>query len=818
MRKVQKKQIQEIMESLNEAHEEIQKLLKQREYKTAQAVLADCQQCAIEVGNAIEESEGENCEVVKKIETYCETVFLLYNQIETIGALEEDNNDTKNLIAHDKVYKEVQQEFKDFSSEIDEIVVRKEVVFFPYKASMWDSLESIYLAAKEDENCDAYCVPIPYYDRNPDRSLGQMHYEGNEYPKNIEVIDWQTYNFEERRPDAIYIHNPYDDWNLVTCVHPRYFSSNLKKYTDKLVYIPYFVLGEIEPDDQAGIDGIKHFCFLPGVVNADQVIVQSEKIKQIYVNEYLKAAQENGLQGNHINRKYLEEKFLGLGSPKFDKVLHTKKEDLEIPEEWLKIIKKPDGSWKTIIFYNTSIAALLENNEKMLEKMRDVFKVFKETKDEVALLWRPHPLMKSTVSSMRPQLWVEYEKIVNRYKEENWGIYDDSADMDRAVVLSDVYYGDGSSVVQVYQKTGKPVMIQDVNAKNEPNIDKDSGVMLDAVIPQINITTRFDNSLYFIASNYNALFSIDILTGNVNMVSKMKNETKQEFWLGNANVYNDKLIICPFNYSKIHIWDIKENREIEIKNIDNDRNTAMGTPKVCIEKAKAFLIPSVQSSMYILDMEMMQVEGSLNIQSKYEEYFGNKYSVLTRSRGYIYDNYIYFVLTEENSICGYSIEKETLIFYSLDTGKRFVQSAGVDKYLILLSADGVLFEWNIETGKLNKIADFIIPDNKEMIDIQENIQIDENIYFLAPRDTWCVKYNMVNKSVIAGKYSEIFQFSNEEIGERYHYSSIDNETNIYFISDKYNLRIVNTRTNVSQTVKLKFDIESIKEYWSGEKQ
>ena len=328
---------------------------------------------------------------------------------------------------------------------------------------MWDALESVYLAAKEDPNCDAYCVPIPYYDRNPDRSLGQMHYEGNEYPKNIEVIDWQTYNFEERKPDAIYIHNPYDDWNLVTCVHPRFFSANLKKATEKLVYIPYFVLPEIEPDDQKAIDNMKHFVWTPGVINADKVIVQSEKMKQIYVNEFLKAAQANGLQGKHVDRKYLEEKFLGLGSPKFDKVQNTKKEDLDIPQEWLKIIQKPDGSWKKIIFYNTSIASLLEHNEKMLEKMKDVFQTFKENQDEVALLWRPHPLIKSTVSSMRPQLWTEYEKLVNQYKQEGWGIYDDTADMDRAVVLSDGYYGDYSSIVQLYQKTGKPVMVQCVD-------------------------------------------------------------------------------------------------------------------------------------------------------------------------------------------------------------------------------------------------------------------------------------------------------------------------------------------------------------------
>ena len=52
---------------------------------------------------------------------------------------------------------------------------------------------------------------------------------------------------------------------------------------------------------------------------------------------------------------------------------------------------------------------------------------------------------------------------MNQYRQEGWGIYDDSSDIDRAVVLSDAYYGDASSVVQVYQKTGKPVMVQSVS-------------------------------------------------------------------------------------------------------------------------------------------------------------------------------------------------------------------------------------------------------------------------------------------------------------------------------------------------------------------
>ena len=441
-----------MIQTLYEAHDEIKNDIDKKNYVLAQDMLIQCQECAITLGTAIETMEGEGFVTVSHVEAYCDVVFHCHEEL----------NDGD--ISANKIYKKLKKQLVCIENSVrNDIRIRKEVAFFPYKASMWDALESVYLAAKEDPDCDAYCVPIPYYDKNPDGSLGVMHYEGGEYPKNIDITDWQTYNFEERKPDSIYIHNPYDNWNLVTCVPSRYYSNNLKKYTEQLVYIPYFILGEIEPDDQERIDKMKHFVWTPGVINADKVIVQSEKMKQIYVNEYLKAAKENGLQGYHIDRKRLEEKFLGLGSPKLDKVLNTKKEDLEIPQEWLRIIEKPDGSWKKIIFYNTSVGALLQHNEKMLEKMQYVFSVFKENQDEVALLWRPHPLIKTTVSAMRPQLWIEYDKLVRKYREEGWGIYDDSSDVDRAIALSDAYYGDGSSVVQMYQQTGKPIMTQNVD-------------------------------------------------------------------------------------------------------------------------------------------------------------------------------------------------------------------------------------------------------------------------------------------------------------------------------------------------------------------
>lgn len=408
-----------------------------------QQLLIDCQETAITMGSELEMLYGEGTEIVHVLEEYCESLFQMTQALD---------NPEKRRAALQELTGQIKQTRKLLGELIPD---RLEAVFLPYKASMWDSLESVWMAAKEDEGCDVYVVPIPYYDRNPDGTFSKYHYEGDEMPDYVPVTHYENYDIQKRWPDIIFIHNPYDQYNYVTSVDPRFYSTELKKRTDMLVYIPYFIINETDPDDQQAVEGMEHFCTVSGVLNADKVIVQSEDMRKIYINVLTKECGEQ-------TRRHWENTILGLGSPKFDKVQGTKRDDLKIPEEWLEIIRKPDGEWKKIILYNTSVSALLEHQEKMLEKMRSVFHVFMENKEEIALLWRPHPLIEATISSMRPQLWVEYQKIVDEYRADRWGIYDDSPELDRAIALCDGYYGDYSSLVQLCQEVGKPIMIQDV--------------------------------------------------------------------------------------------------------------------------------------------------------------------------------------------------------------------------------------------------------------------------------------------------------------------------------------------------------------------
>jgi len=317
MRKSQKNQLLDTLVLLDKAHTAIKKAIETQNQNAALTLLEQCQDSAIQIGSLIEASEGEDFAAIGMLENYCEQIYQVYELIRQ-----------QQPVPAGKTYKNLRKDLIRIENCIkNDIAVRKTVVFLPYKASMWDSLESVWKAADTDPECDAYVIPIPYFDKNPDGSFREMHYEGGEYPKDVPVVSWEEYDLAAEHPDVIYIHNPYDECNYVTSVHPRFYARELRKCTDILVYIPYFILGEIDPDNQEAVNGMKHFCFVPGTIYADRVVVQSENMRQIYINEYSKAAKEMGLSGEHVDRRFLEKKFLGLGSPKIDKVLSARRED-----------------------------------------------------------------------------------------------------------------------------------------------------------------------------------------------------------------------------------------------------------------------------------------------------------------------------------------------------------------------------------------------------------------------------------------------------------------------------------------------------------
>ncbi|SKB95370.1 hypothetical protein SAMN06296386_11067 [Lachnospiraceae bacterium] len=425
----------------------IQKKINDLTEEDAQFVLSECQNAAIQIGTLIENNEGEGTETVHLLEEYCELLYLVNERIAS-----------DRIIDCDGVEKLDNKLTDIFNRLTAEIPGRNLVVFLPYKASMWDSLETVWEKERHDPDNEVMVVSIPYYDKNPDGTLGLIHDEQDLYPKNVTVADWKQVDLEALHPDRIYIHNPYDEGNKVTSVEPRFYAKVLKRQTEELIYIPYFVLKEPDLESEDDLENLQPFVMTSGVIQASKVIVQSEDMKKAYIKILSEKAPG-------VPKAVWERKIEGTGSPKVERLLKLKETDIDIPEEWKTVIYKGDGSKKVIVLYNNSINALLDAGMEMIKKIERVLQIFYEERERVALLWRPHPLLKATIQSMKPELREAYDKIVTRYRIEGWGIYDESPDMTAAMVLSDAYYGDLSSLVWLYQKLEKPIMIENVEVE-----------------------------------------------------------------------------------------------------------------------------------------------------------------------------------------------------------------------------------------------------------------------------------------------------------------------------------------------------------------
>lgn len=433
MRKYIKTNVLKSAKIIDNAYVLLFKLIDKNDRDSIRTLLPDLQAQIIENGETLESNLGEGCSCVKILESICEDIW-------NISMLCDEDDSITRSKEQRKICKDMVRKMNKFVSELTAVKEEKVALFLPYKAAMWDSLCGAYIKARDDENCEAVVVPIPYFEKNTDGTTGKMFYEKDLFDKNLPLYDFDKIDYNQLHPEEIYIHNPYDECNYVTTVHPFFYSANLKNFTDKLIYIPYF----IHQNDYVK----KEYCELPGVVYADEVYLQSEKVREQYIRIY----KENIPDAKDID------KFKVVTSSKLA-MYNTADED--IPEEWKKHIFCDDKKRK-IIFFNTHLSCCMKQySDDFFVKIREIFRLFNDNPD-VVLLWRPHPLTISTIRSMNPSVEEKYLELINEYKEKSIGIFDDSPDVHRAVNISDAYYGSRSSVVEMFKIQEKPIMIMNL--------------------------------------------------------------------------------------------------------------------------------------------------------------------------------------------------------------------------------------------------------------------------------------------------------------------------------------------------------------------
>ena len=639
MKRYGKSELISVVETLERENEVFE--VDEQNLEEAFNMLAQCQETALALGSFLETYGESTQDIISLLEVYCEYLYRM--NIELCNVSERKN-----------IANEIALTLQKTKGLITEVLPddKKRIAFFVYKASMWDSMESIWEAAYADDRCETYVVPIPYFDKLEDGTLTETHYEGGDLPTKVPTEDWREFNPEEFGIDVAYIHNPYDDMNSVTCVHPCFFSSHISKYVEKLVYVPYFAtLNYVE----------EHFCILPGVLCADIVVLQTEDIKQIYLENLQKFEQENNLSKLFSQNM---DKFMVLGSPKFDKVLSLQKEDFDIPEDWKRTIWRKDGSKRKVLLFNTSLQELLTYGEDQLKKIEQVIEMC-HTREDIVLLWRPHPLSKSTIRSMLPGLFENYQKLEERFRKMRWGIFDDTADLYRALAVSDAYYGTGGSLIPLFGLTGKPIMKENAELPVVHNFDERR------LISMAGVYVDMDGSMWFSAVEFNGLFQYDMVEKCLKWKGEFPNEWREgRYRYCSCIEYQRKLFFAPYAAKEIAIYDMESGKfdKLAIKDYGVSSQKIYATVKY---GKKWFCFGARIPAVLCVDLETYEIEYYEKMHAELVPFFTNTEIAILNRDVIAEGDVCWLVCGRANIVVEFHMDSMTYAFHRVGKSENY---------------------------------------------------------------------------------------------------------------------------------------------------
>lgn len=328
---------------------------------------------------------------------------------------------------------------------------KRTVLFLPFKAKYWSTMEPFW--RKEKEDCDVIVAAIPYIHCGFLGDILDIKSDIDNFPAEINTIDAMNLNIKELHPDAIYIQNACDKYGKTIIVHPDYFSDKLYRCTEQLIYVPWFVTDDFDKSEERSYMNMDSYCTMPGLVYADETYVQSEIMRNTYIE---KLCEWSGEDTKQIWEEKLFVNPYGVAT--------KEKKDIIIPDTWKECLS---DKHKKIIVYGISAGSFEENGKLLVDKIRKSLEIFAQNKDDIAVIIYQDAFSKEFCMNLDVSIWQEYEQIVEEYVNNGVGILcrEDEATMSKEdlVILADAYYGDTGLLAHEFTEAKKPVMIQNVN-------------------------------------------------------------------------------------------------------------------------------------------------------------------------------------------------------------------------------------------------------------------------------------------------------------------------------------------------------------------
>ena len=301
------------------------------------------------------------------------------------------------------------------------------VLFVAELGGKWDSMASVYDAFCKRDDCDVDVVLEPIF-REVQYSDGstkrEVIYKDWLTPLGIKHILYDHYDMASICPDITFFSQPYE-----SCTLPMFWPENMSKYS-KVVFLPYYTCIMMDRKNPIYSD---IFFESPTEKFSWKIACQSKYMKKYY--------------SLYASRK--GENVLVTGLPKWDYPYNLTKENTPCPDEWKMKIKN-----KKVFLWNTHFTI---GDSCLLDRFDEFISIF-ENSNDIALIWRPHPMLHTIVKLYFPDEYQKYLELIHRIEVSSNMMIDKNDIYGLAFVWSDALITEVRSLAEQYLFMDKPIL------------------------------------------------------------------------------------------------------------------------------------------------------------------------------------------------------------------------------------------------------------------------------------------------------------------------------------------------------------------------
>ncbi|WP_185752385.1 LicD family protein [Butyrivibrio sp. AE2032] len=151
-----------------------------------------------------------------------------------------------------------------------------------------------------------------------------------------------------------------------------------------------------------------------------------------------------------------------VGGDTGDNYVGISEEEAEIPQEWIEVLFRGDGTKRKITLYGLSATDVLNRGGPGINMVKNYVEEIENSPEDVLLIMLAPAGLKDFMERCRLELSGDYTRMIQDFSSMEKVIFDDNPDsreMAMAMSVADEYYGDKCRLADLCQEIGIPVTI-----------------------------------------------------------------------------------------------------------------------------------------------------------------------------------------------------------------------------------------------------------------------------------------------------------------------------------------------------------------------